>query len=563
MGFSGLYLYKTGDILGAIAIKYKVITYKYISSVLLVGILLFSGCSKELENAGGPNDTVSPIPQARTAKVYSGHHRLLFVWPEPDASVSEVRIYWNGREDSVAQVLTFPMDTLKISIDNLDEGEYAMEVLTFDNKGASSGKVLLKGLVYGESYVNEWDARVLYDMNYLHGSSSLGLVWEESTDSRIAGSEVWYTDASGTEHRKFISHTTLDDVLDNMPTDERGQIKYRTVYLPDGQSIDTLYGAFTETTYINRKAIFDNLPGWKFRCKVMVEAKTIMDHGGPLAFKDKMDDGLIRASRKFQVPGLNDAGNNEIHFYMTECIPFEGTSGQFRYLRGVDDPDMDILLIVNGNAASDDLSWGWLRTPYLTLGHDYPGLFGDSAIDALLHEFGHVRGMYDLYLGEVPNGANNPISGQPFESKRCIMNYPYGETVWSEFSRFIINESAGEKVAKFYWDYFPSSFHVDVKQKNGTVAAGAKLNFYPVFANSNAVRATDVVKYRATTGSDGLYIFPDNPYAIDGNISNNVYNYLVQIEYNGEKEYRWMPMDDALIAGSKGQPFIFYVELSN
>src|SRR5690606_19560226 len=112
-------------------------------------------------------------------------------------------------------------------------------------------------------------------------------------------------------------------------------------------------------------------------------------------------------------------------------------------------------------------------------------------------------------------------------------------------------------------NYFPSSFHVDVKQKNGAAAVGAKLNFYPVFANSNAVRATDVVKYRPTISASGRYTFPDNPYAIDGNIANNVYNYLVQIEYGGKKEYRWMPMDDALIAGSKGQVFTLYVELNN
>ncbi|HMR18983.1 MAG TPA: hypothetical protein PKA53_06765, partial [Sphingobacterium sp.] len=195
--------------------------------------------------------------------------------------------------------------------------------------------------------------------------------------------------------RKFFSQTASDGVLENMPSAPKGQIKYRTAYLPDDNSMDTLFGTFSEVEYIHRNAVFAQLPGWKFRCKVLVEAKTIADHGGPLAFKAKMDDGLIRASRKFQVPGLNDAGNHEIHFYMTEFIPFEGTSGQFRYIRGVDDPDMDILLIVNGNAASDDLSWGWLRTPYLTLGHDYNGLFGNSAIDALLHEFGHTRGMYD------------------------------------------------------------------------------------------------------------------------------------------------------------------------
>src|SRR5690606_31679620 len=200
----------------------------------------------------------------------------------------------------------------------------------------------------------------------------------------------------------------------------------------------------------------------------------------------------------------------------------------------------------NGNAASGDDSWGWRRSPYLTLGHDYAGLFVPNAIDALLHEFGHTRGMYDLYLSEVPNGANNPINGQAYEAKRCIMNHPYGETVWSELSRFIINESAGGRVAVNYWDYFPSVFKVAVERSNGTKINDAKLSFFPVFANSNAVRATDVVKYRSTTDASGTYTFPDNPFAIDGNVRNNVYNYLVQIQVDGQKHHRWMPLDEAL-----------------
>src|SRR5690606_18930189 len=134
-----------------------------------------------------------------------------------------------------------------------------------------------------------------------------------------------------------------EGILENLSAEQRGILRYRTAYLPGENSIDTLFSNYSETEYINRHAVFENLPGWKFRCKVLVESKTISDHGGPFAFKAKMNDALVRAGKKFQVPGLNDAGNNEIHFYMTEFIPFEGSSGQFRYLRGADDLDMDIL----------------------------------------------------------------------------------------------------------------------------------------------------------------------------------------------------------------------------
>src|SRR5690606_32614060 len=134
---------------------------------------------------------------------------------EPDAKVSVVKVYWNERTDSLVQTLTTPMDTLKVSIDGLAEGDYALEVLTFDKAGASSGKVLLRGIVYGEEYVGDWDKRTLYDMNFQSGSASLALVWGETTDLRIAGSEVWYTDADGTEQRKFFEHSALNGALEN------------------------------------------------------------------------------------------------------------------------------------------------------------------------------------------------------------------------------------------------------------------------------------------------------------------------------------------------------------
>lgn len=539
--------------------------YKYSRFLLAAALVVccILSCSKEKKpEVDKKEDKKAYVSRADSARLYSGRNRLLLTWPNPDPKVTKAKVYWNSQSDSLVKIIDSGMDSVKIYINDLAEGKYTLEIFTFDKDNNSSGKVLVSGIVYGEVYADALKERVLRDITY-QNDKSLKLRWADVDDAAVIGSQVFYTDAGGSGRQKFFAKTEAESKLDNMPAALRGEIKYRTVYAPSRYVIDTLFSGFTTVPYVNRKAVFDSLPGWKFRCKVMAEAKTIEDYGGPIAFKAKMDEAMIKASRKFQVPGLNDAGGNQIHFYMSEMIPFEGMSKQFRYVRGVDDDSMDILLIVNHNDGPDDLAWGWLRAPYLTLGHNYTGLFGSNAVDALLHEFGHARGMYDLYLGEVPKAANNPISGQAFESKKCIMNYPYGETEWSEFSRFIINESAGGKVAKPYWNYFPNSFSVTVKQKNGTLAQNAKLNFYPVFANSNAVRENDVIKYRGTTGTSGTYNFPDNPYAISGDITNNVYNYLVQVEYNGKKEYRWMPMDDALIAGSKGQPFSLNITLNN
>src|SRR5699024_584573 len=150
-------------------------------------------------------------------------------------------------------------------------------------------------------------------------------------------------DDNGAIQVEFVDRTDLESVITDVSTALRGTIEHRTVYAPHDLIIDTLFTRYTSIPYTNRGAVFDSLPGWKFRAKVLAEAKTISDYGGMLDFKDMMDEAFSKAGKKFQVPGLNDAGNNEIHFYMTEIVPFEGTSGQFRYLRGVDDETMDIM----------------------------------------------------------------------------------------------------------------------------------------------------------------------------------------------------------------------------
>lgn len=525
--------------------------------LLLLSLVVGSCDKKDLELVDEGNNKPH-VTRADHAKLYAGRNRALISWPHNNKEVVLTKVFWNKHADSLVLALTPEMDSVKLMVNNLQEGDHLFEIFTYNKDNLNSGKTLVSGFIYGDSYASKLVNRSLYHLSYL--DNTLKFSWNNLDDKAIIGSEVVYKDVNGIERTVLVDNAPTN-IIHGVSSDKRGFIKYRTVYAPNQFVIDTLYTKFTSLPYINRKAVFDSLPGWKFRCRVMAEAKTIADYGGSVAFAQKMDEAMVKASKKFQVQGLNDAGNNEIHFYMIEMNPFEGRSSQFTTKQWLNDNTLDLMLVVNDNAAPDDDSWGWRRSPYLTLGHDYKGLFGASAIDALAHEFGHARGMYDLYLGEVPKASNNPISGEAFESKTCIMNYPYGETVWSEFSRFIINASAGSKVAKKYWDYFPAVFKITIKQKNGAVAKDAKLSFYPVFGNSNAVRETDVIKYRGTTGSTGTYTFPDNPYAIDGNPANNVYNYVVQIEYNGKKEYRLMPMDDALIAGSKNQDFVLNVTL--
>lgn len=537
--------------------------------ILLLMVTGVVACSKENPLPDQQEEKDPYVERPNGARLFSGYNRLLITWKHTNPAITGALIYWNNRSDSLLYTIPSGTDSVKIFLHNLAEGEYQLELYTLDKDRNRSGKVMMSGYVYGDQYAASLKPLKLSDIIYTN-DNRLRLIWHPTSEKGVVGALAEYLNPEG--ETKTIRLSTGDEgesVIPDIQPALRGSIRYRTIYAPGDQVIDTLYSDYLSQSYVNRYAVYDSLPGWTFRCKVMVEEQTIADHEGMIPFKAKMDEAIARASNKFQVPGLNDEGNSQIHFYATEILPFSGRSSQYTTQQWVNDASLDLMLVVNDHAADDDDSWGWRRTPYLTLGHDYQGLFGSNAIDALLHEFGHTRGMYDLYLGEV-TAARNPISHQAYESDRCIMNYPYGETVWSEFAQIIINASGAERVARQYWNLFPKNSWVKAVSKDQTPAAGAKLRFFPVIQTSsgNMVRENDVIQYRAELDANGSYLFdPPNPFAIDQISYNNIYNFLVEVSYsvagNNYTDYAWMPMNDALIAGSRGLPYELQITLSN
>lgn len=307
-----------------------------------------------------------------------------------------------------------------------------------------------------------------------------------------------------------------------------------------------------EGDYINRTAEFEKLEGWKFRCKVYAEKQTIKDAGSQEEFMKKVDKLLADASKYFQVPGINDEGGNKVHFFMTEMIEFEGASRKYMVSAdGENDTDCDLRLIINGHAPEGDMSGGWMGAPYLNLGHDYKGLWSGYAIDALVHEFGHTRGVPDLYAAEVP-AEGNPINGEGFEAVKCIMNYPYGESEWSEYAMALINASADQRICTPHYNHFPNGIKATALTVDGKVATGAYMRFYPVYAYSNKVAEKPL--YEGELSVTGNFIFSKNPFIVPDqeNPDNNITNYLVEVDHDGKRGYGWMPMYEAQLAKFKG-----------
>lgn len=317
-----------------------------------------------------------------------------------------------------------------------------------------------------------------------------------------------------------------------------------------------------ENDYIaNRLERFENLPGWKFRVKILGEEQTVEDNGGRIEFMKKVDQLLIDASKRFQEAKFNPKGDNQVHFYMTSMEIFKGSSYAQMYKNdGLSDESkasFDLRIIINGHPTENDTSGGWLGSPYLNLGHDWSGqggLWSGWGIDCLVHELGHTRGVPDLYAMEVGDGAKNPINGATFEAITCTMNYHYGGTPWSDYAIAVINASAGERLCIDHNTLLPSKgYQIKLTDKSGAEIVGATINLYPVYSYSYAVDANAL--YTGTSDDNGVCCFTENIYRRTSN--KDVVNHLVEIVYNNTKTYAWMPIYEPELDATKGiDPFV-------
>ncbi len=315
--------------------------------------------------------------------------------------------------------------------------------------------------------------------------------------------------------------------------------------------------------YIDRDATYSALEGWKFRCKVLAEQKTVEEHGGKLEFMKKMDALLASASEYFQVKGINDEGGNQVHFFMSEMEEFSGASRRYMNMSdGESSNAFDLRIIVNDNASEGDLSSGWMPAPYMNLGHDADGIFGANAAKTLAHNLGHARGVPDLDLGDV-DGKKNMITGNAYAATACLMNNKKRSSGFCEYARLVINNSGANRIATEHHESFPASIRATVVKPDGSIASGAQMKFFPVYNNTLAV--ANEPRYSGSLSVTGNFIFSENPFiaANQNNIRESIPNYLVEVTYDKVVVHRWMSMFEAETAALKGNDnYIFKVEIT-
>lgn len=181
-----------------------------------------------------------------SVKAFPGENRIKMTWILPsDPDITKTKIYWNNRRDSV--IVNYPDPILvkenSLIIDQLAEGLYSFEVYNANDKGILSIKSTVSARTYGEEYRNSLYLRPVKSTETVGADGKI--IWA-GANAESFGSEVKYKDGNGVERVIFVPST--EDVTIIPGAKMNDFFSFRSIYMPDKQSIDKFY-----TPYENKQ----------------------------------------------------------------------------------------------------------------------------------------------------------------------------------------------------------------------------------------------------------------------------------------------------------------------
>ncbi len=213
----------------------------------LLCLAAFSSCRKgdEYKKFFGDGEL---IYASRVDKVivHPGNRRMLLsAILSDDPLVTKIKVSWHEGRDSLLQAIvrTPGKDTLNLMIDNLDEGSYNFVVYTYDDKNRPSVALNVSGTVYGDSYGSSLANRRIKALKYGANENILNFSWASPNIDDI-GVELLYKHKDGGIRTKMFLPGNADTTLSDF--DANTNFKYRTLFKPDSNAVDTFSVAYAE-----------------------------------------------------------------------------------------------------------------------------------------------------------------------------------------------------------------------------------------------------------------------------------------------------------------------------
>lgn len=253
---------------------------------IITGFSLFFGCDgmdasyREFIKDG----EVIYVGIADSVKIFPGKNRLQLNFLISDPTAIKAKVLWNNKTDSLVMEIqrVYQIDTITVELNNLKEGSYSFDIITYDNEDNSSVSVNAVGSVYGINYITSLlDTPVKGAYINEDDENSVDVNWGVADEMAI-GSEVIYTDFSDNIHTLFVPS---GESLTKLSHYKQGSsFQYRTMYLPEATAIDTFYTTY-KTAMVKSIAKEYDKSSWG-------ASGTDYDHGNARPPKNAIDNNI-------------------------------------------------------------------------------------------------------------------------------------------------------------------------------------------------------------------------------------------------------------------------------
>ena len=293
----------------------------------------------------------------------------------------------------------------------------------------------------------------------------------------------------------------------------------------------------------------------RFSVKVGIDAESVDSLGGEQRVRGLVEDMFRKINRAFNHPrrfkAVYDFAVDWDAFYIYKGISSEEVHKPH--------PDHDYLVVIDGYKSDPkETGGGWygadIQTVYHARTHNdrFNNPFDRGAIDGIIHEFGHARGVPDIYAMGVDAGKN-PVAPVGCDKIRCIMDYPYGETWWSDYAVALIDAAGGKRVEidNLVKAYRPKFIDIRLADREGRPVEGATLSVYPVGWYSSSVTATPVLEGIPCPG--GRVRLNGDVYGDSEDYGLKYPNLFVKAVKGEMKAYAWLPLYETEMATFAGK----------
>jgi len=198
--------------------------------------------------------------KADSLVVYPGKNRVMLSWIlVSDPKISKARVYWRNKADSVEVPITRGpgVDTVKVVLENMEEGSYSFEVVTFhQDQEVRSVPAYISGRVYGERYRTTLLDRALLKTEVL-ANEAVKLQFAANPDTLMMRVEVEYKAKDGKTKVLTVKNNVNDVTINDYS--RLSSFNYRTLFIPDPKAIDTFYTESKKVTPVFEKLLNKSL----------------------------------------------------------------------------------------------------------------------------------------------------------------------------------------------------------------------------------------------------------------------------------------------------------------